>query len=215
MKVCWDKFKTFINLKSLSIQYIDLDNQYWMKGFDGNFDLECFISKGSSDAIDFETNYKANGNKSPTINTPPFAEPIYRTKYNATPDITIVNPGESANSDFQITEECYVYGGEGSVKNAQFGDYFTAEIVDKDSLIPEPYRAAICENWPTVARYVNKMWVIHGGSSTADDFTEMGINTYPLIAKLPIGMYLRATYYATNAGDPRQVVFNYYITRKL
>lgn len=68
MKVSWELFKDFVSTRSLSIQWLDLGTKYWMKAFDGNFELECELSKSPSDVTDledFEDNFKDNGNKSP------------------------------------------------------------------------------------------------------------------------------------------------------
>lgn len=65
-KVEWSQFKNFVSERSLSIQYIDLNYKYEMKAFDGIFHLECELDKNPSDTtdlLDFETNYKPNGNK--------------------------------------------------------------------------------------------------------------------------------------------------------
>lgn len=67
MEINWSEFKTFIDSRNLSIQYVVYNNNYHLKGFDGFFELECLIPFDrslSSDTIDFEDNYKANGNQS-------------------------------------------------------------------------------------------------------------------------------------------------------
>jgi hypothetical protein len=139
--------------------------------------------------------------------TPPFAEPLYRTKFQATADLVTVEPNSSETIDFLITDSFYVYGGEGFVKGAELGDFVSAEVYDKDSIIPAPYRSALCEAWPCVNKYVLKMWINPDG--------KMEINTYPLIAKLSAGLYLRLTYTACADGSDRQVAVNYFLTKKL
>src|ERR1035437_544833 len=69
MEINWLEFKAFIDSRNLSIQYVNYNNNYHLKGLDGFFELECLIPSDrslSDDTIDFEDNYKANGNKSPT-----------------------------------------------------------------------------------------------------------------------------------------------------
>lgn len=66
MKVQWSLFKQFVDNKSLSIQWLDLDKIYSLKAFDGSFSLECELDKyptDTTDLSDFENNYKSNGNK--------------------------------------------------------------------------------------------------------------------------------------------------------
>jgi hypothetical protein len=141
---------------------------------------------------------------------PPFALPTYRTKHDATASSTTVAVNDHAHIDFLLTTELYVSGGSMVIKNTQFGDYVTAEVYDKDSVIPEAYRAALCESWPTVAEYILKEWIKYQG-----DYTVHEIDTTPLNAKITAGLYLRVTYYAVDAGSAREVLVNYNLTKKL
>lgn len=65
-QVKWPIFKSFVNSKDLSIQYLDYGSEYSLQAFDGYFTLECVLDKNPSDTtdlLDFENNYKTNGNK--------------------------------------------------------------------------------------------------------------------------------------------------------
>ncbi len=67
MQVQWSAFKSFVDSRFLSIQWIDDGNFYILKAIDSAFTLECNIDKNPSDTTDltdFETNYKAKGNQS-------------------------------------------------------------------------------------------------------------------------------------------------------
>lgn len=143
----------------------------------------------------------------PVTSMPPFADPLYRTKMDATSSVITISANSSQVTDFYITEERYVAGGKLIVTGAQIGDYVTAEVYDKDSIIPSPYRAALCESWPSVAKYIYKMWV--------DPNMCNEIDTRPLNAKVSAGLYLRVTYYACAEGSDRKVAMNYYLTKKL
>lgn len=65
MEVTWAEFKNFVTQRNLSIQFVEMRGNYFMKAFDGFFNLECILSVGTgdSDTTDFETNFKAKGNK--------------------------------------------------------------------------------------------------------------------------------------------------------
>jgi hypothetical protein len=140
----------------------------------------------------------------------PFAVPTYRTKRNCTEIVTIA-AGEAENIEHLLIEERYVTGGTLIVEGATFGDYVTASIIDKDGVIPEAYRAAICEDWPTVATYIEKTFVeVEDGTTTRHR-----IDTYPLNAKITQGLYLRLTYNATSDGVARKAAVNYYLSKKL
>lgn len=140
--------------------------------------------------------------------TTPFAKPEYRTKHAKNPSIITISPDTSETIDYQLTAERYISGGKVMVNNAEIGDYVTAEIYDKDGVIPAELRSSLCENWPTVARYIDGKWI--------DPNCLMNeIDTYPLNAKISAGLYLRVTYYATSSGSDRKCGINYYLTKKL
>jgi len=61
----WSIFKQFVDNKSLSIQWIEFDNFYDLKAFDGFSLLEMRMDKNPTDATDlndFVNNYKTQGN---------------------------------------------------------------------------------------------------------------------------------------------------------
>lgn len=71
MQVAWNTFKNFVDSRSLSVQWVVLDDgiTYWLKALDGYFSLECMVPANQPEdaaQIDFEANYKAQGNQSPT-----------------------------------------------------------------------------------------------------------------------------------------------------
>lgn len=140
--------------------------------------------------------------------SPPFATPTYRTKRSRTNSIITISPNETKHIDFQMTHELYASGGGVIYTGAELGDHVTACIYDKDEIIPQPYRAALCESWPTVAEYIVGEWVPKGDG-------RYEINTYPLNAKITAGLYLRITYVAADAGADRKIGVNYYLSKKL
>ena len=144
------------------------------------------------------------------IDNNPFAVPTYRTKYNAISSWIDVAPEATVSSDFLLTSERYVTGGQLLVQNASKGDYLTAEVIDVDGVIPSPYRSALCENYPTVALYVEKWWV-----NPTSEFIEINLDAMPLNAKISAGLYLRLTYYAVSIGTTRSLAVNYRLTKKL
>ena len=137
-----------------------------------------------------------------------FADPEYRTKWDATSAVVEVPANQSAPVDFQLNEERYISGGMAIVKNAELGDWVEGMIYDKDNVIPEPYRAATCEGHPVVNKYVLKMYInpILGQGE---------IDTAPLSAKVSAGLYVRLIYHAVNSGQTRQVVMNLKMSKKL
>lgn len=63
METSWAVIKSFANTYQISIQWIDLGTTYFLKAFQGSFEVECYLPKdGGTDQTDFETNYKPKGN---------------------------------------------------------------------------------------------------------------------------------------------------------
>ncbi len=74
MRVNWTTLKGFVDTHKLSPQYIDLDDTYFVKAFNGHFVLECEIEKNdSADQTEFETSYKMMKCNKPIDALPPFA----------------------------------------------------------------------------------------------------------------------------------------------
>lgn len=98
MRVNWTTLKDFLDSKVLSPQYIDVNEAYWIKLYDGPFELETIINKDDitdPDLIDFETNYKSKSNKNILAQTPGGKIPkvsTYKAEgtsfINVTPDFT-------------------------------------------------------------------------------------------------------------------------------
>jgi hypothetical protein len=147
----------------------------------------------------------------------PFAQPTYRTKRDALPNLVSCAKGETADIDFVLTSERYVSGGEIIVENAEIGDYIVASVQDPNGLIPAPYRSVVCENWPMVAEYISKcfMPISVPGTIQAGSISTYSIDTYPLNAKISQGLSLRISYHAVNSGLTRRVAVNYHLTKKM
>ena len=210
--------KGLASSKGINLQYAEDESSYLIFLVDGPFVLVTKIDKScdSSEKTEFETSYKSGANKklgveiTKQVDPPPFAQPTYRTKLNATPSILTIAPGNDSDVQYQLTQDRYVTGGSITVKNAQIGDYIVAEVEDVDGVIPVPYRTALCEAWPVVATYIEKQWIEVEG-----EYSVMKISTYPLNAKISAGLYLCMHYYATSVGVDREIAVNYHLTKKL
>lgn len=82
MNIEWTFFKQFVDSRSLSIQWIDDGTTYWLKAIDGYFTVDCILHKNDlNDSLaDFETNYKANGNKKLSASSDSENATIHRMK---------------------------------------------------------------------------------------------------------------------------------------
>lgn len=143
---------------------------------------------------------------------PPFSAPSYRTKRKGATEFLSMAPSTEQIIDFLITEERYVHGGIIVFDGTEVGDTVTGEVVDIGNsgagVIPEPYRAALCEAWPVVANYLD-----HEPLPPGKGYRE--INTYPLNAKITPGLYLRIKINTCAGGGTRKIGLGYYLTKKL
>lgn len=213
VKLDYTSFKSITTAKSLFIQYHEnIAEYYYLFALDGFIFYVCMLSKnGDSNQTDFENNLKSKCNQKVGVgDSQPYALPTYRTKRNATSNVTTCPVNTNTEIQYQITSEVYTQGGCLIVKNAEIGDYFYAEVEDIDGVIPSPYRAALCENWPVVSTYVIKEFIEVTGTYSVNR-----IDTKPLVAKLTTGLYLCLHYVAVNSGVDRQVAINYYFNKKL
>lgn len=64
MQVTWEIFKGVVDSRWLSIQYVEIGDNYWMKAIDGPFIIECVIPKDPlhEETADFLANYFSNAN---------------------------------------------------------------------------------------------------------------------------------------------------------
>jgi hypothetical protein len=84
IQVNWTDFKSFIDSRSLPIQYIEFPKEYYLVGIDGPFQIKCLLDRAptnNTDLLDFENNYKAVGNTSFTDSN---GAPLSRTKITRT-----------------------------------------------------------------------------------------------------------------------------------
>lgn len=224
LKTGYPEFKTYRDATLSPIDFIESDQYYFLYLSNGGFKIETSVKKNDpviegSDQQHFESNYKTLPSTNSSTNAPvevrsqaPFAKPDFRTKKNATSDWVSCPASADTPVDFKLLAKHYVSGGEIIFKNAKKGDWVCASVHDVDGVIPEPYRAALCENWPLVAKYIIKKWLV---PTDVDGYGFLKINTYPLNAKITAGLYLRVKYHASSEAGTRECAVNYDLAVKL
>jgi hypothetical protein len=65
MELTWSDFKSVLVSRGVSVQYLVVGPNYWLKMIDGLFEVQCSIpiDPSNADTIDFETNHKPTGNR--------------------------------------------------------------------------------------------------------------------------------------------------------
>jgi len=216
MQECnWEFFKQFITDTELPWLYVNgNDESYTAFVSSSNITIKCYIAPNSIEKTEFEASYKTFGNKSTLSQPSPFAKPSFRTKMDAILNWVTCSSDSVTDLDFTLMNERYVTGGEIIFKNAKEGDYITACVYDgfNGGVIPEAYRASLCEAWPIVATYVEKRYLV---PTTVDGYGILALDTYPLNAKISQYLQLRVTYHSTSEVGDRRVTVNYNLTQKL
>jgi hypothetical protein len=172
MIVDWLIFKDFVTSRSLSIQWIDDGQTYFMKAFDSYFSLECNLNKSNLNdyLTDFENNFKANGNKQIIISTtsvsqPPFGAKIlsdgsklFRRVRSTSGEVT----NTPTNIDFTVPfARCKVTGLQ--ILNGAIGDKATFQVLDTANGTISGYPNVVLNTFgtdvyivPNIAEYPSK-----------------------------------------------------------
>jgi hypothetical protein len=206
MRVDWTELKAFVDERKLSIQYVTIGNKYWLKAFDGPFDLETTIHKADtapdpSDQKDFEDNYLPTANrKMNSVDVSGVKDPKgMRARLVGCFDGTATKTATS-NIDWQMTQLAfmgvnkvsYFDGIDLCLDNYALGDTVKFQVVDVDNLYG--YGAG---------------FVLEEFGDTFKIFKrEYDIKLYK--AKIIPGMYLRIEYTSVGTVNDVRVLGNLY-----
>jgi len=197
MVVSWNVIKSFVINRALSIQWIEIENKYWLKVFDGPFFLECILNKGieAENVTDFETNYKPYGNKSPTTKV---IQQLGKDSYNLnTRAYDFIATKQTSTTHYFLLSSSQTIAIKGGVlfsDNSAWKDYIIVEIEDKDGV----YFPA----GTVIAGYIQKWFVFKSVVNEVDDIS---------IAEIPAGLYLKVIYVSDNsATEDAKILLNLY-----
>lgn len=195
MKLNWTHFKSIVDSKSMSIQYIELENYYHLRAFDGVFSIDCELNKNPSDTTDlddFEDNYKANANK-PLVPKDSLGNPIYRGspftdalgfRFRGHSFIDTVTTGTTKDIDYQLTAERWINGGRLIIDNIGANDKLTFQVIDKDNIFGYGANTVLDQ-------FIQDFYIPSTGNLEV-------VLAYP--AKIVSGLYLRLKYTSTHAS---------------
>lgn len=178
MLVSWSIFKSFVQARSISIQYVDLSDAYWMMAIDGSFRLECNLVKDNgTDHDDFEDNFKANGNKKLVPDTDPYSN-TDMFKAACLGFTGTATAGQATNIDYTFADTRHLVGLSVILKDQVFGDKVTLQVVHPQAGVVNEFAT----NWNVSA-----------------DAQDQGKVEFPLRGKLDAGLKLRLVY--TSVGQ--------------
>lgn len=182
--ITWTTFKSFVNTRGLSMQYLDLDDGFYhLAAVDGPFRLDYDIPKLSptpeaSEQLDFETNYKPYANR-------PVSQAVYM---QTAPQLYVVAPlaisflapaNTTTTNDTLLTAAHRFKGGEMYINNLTLGDYGQIQIIDKNNVL------GLGANY-VLSDWIPKWFVFPGVTNTLD--------IAELSATVPPGVFLRIKY---------------------
>lgn len=142
MEVTWAVLKQVVDDRGLSIQWIDLNDHYFMKAIDGGFTLECTLHKSgpeSAAVAEFEGSYKDVGNASPKSEVKTQFERddltikmarVKETIVNGSARIALKVPGTPG-----VDEGRFLAGGYGMMDSYDPDDVLNCTIEDDDRVI--------------------------------------------------------------------------------
>lgn len=198
VNVSWDELKNFINNKVTSLQYVTLNNGYYINAIENSFVVQCFIpitNPVNSEQEDFETNYKFKGNKSLLGQNPPFSAktlPDGSKIFRRIIGITSQVQDEPTNIDFVVPfTKCKITGLQ--ILGARLGDKVTFQILDTDNGTISGVPNAILNTFGQDA-YIAADFAAYSSKYDAD---------------LIQGLIIRIIYDAKNELLPRDVYINF------
>ncbi len=143
MTLNWQDFKSVITGRNVPVQYCQVGENYWLKAFDGRFEVECLLPKDetNADTADFVANFLPEANKRQRSNVETQFERtdlvLKCCRETATFDetgraeISIQVPGTPGSTDGR-----FVAGGYAMTDSFTFGDHVAAiSIVDVDNIM--------------------------------------------------------------------------------
>lgn len=199
--------KAIIARKNLAWQHDEQADSYNLFAVDGVIRYDATVWKDgaqvagidqaqeAADLADFEANHKSASNFASGVRAYAFSTPDFLFSGNGV--IATAEKNSTTNIDFLIPgalgSSVYINGAVAFTKDAVFGDYASADIVDVNNILG--YGAGL-----VLAQYVPK-WYINPSS-------ELDIST-PYAGKVPAGIFIRVAYTSVGLINDVGVAVNY------
>ena len=128
INVEWPEFKNFVNNRGVSIQYLNVNNGYYLMSFDGQVGIKCLIPNGTDAQADFESNFKALATTNVSPNTVVTTQFEWNNK-----DLKLASVSAAVNSSGVALTSIKIPGTFGSGGGRYIlGGYAISEDYDKD-----------------------------------------------------------------------------------
>jgi len=183
--VSYSQIKSFISARSLSAQYIELENEYRIVAIDGPFSLGCVLNKDGSmadDVTDFLTNIAPSANQSPLTQVLTQKEKNDKVLKLAKMSGAVADDGTVTMSIKLPSGGRYLSSGEGFFDVSTVGDEITSvRVVDTDNVLGYGGGAVIADIGDIDLDAVNQGWYIPAGGMS---FKSTGVDMF-----IPEGLY--------------------------
>ena len=203
--------KSFVDDRSICVQYVDLTYKYLVMAIDGPFSLSTELDKESpaptgSDQKDFEDNYKADGNQSYTDSN---GIELHRNrafantdglKFRGTGTTGTATKNTTTNFDYELTEDRYINGVEIFLQDQEWGDTLKLQVIDIDNILGYGANTVLDEfgtNW-----------------NIATDCERQGPYILPYPALVYKDIYLRYVYVSTGTTNDVKFKANSFLHKK-
>jgi 5-hydroxyisourate hydrolase-like protein (transthyretin family) len=174
----WDSFKSIVVDKRLFIQYVDLNNKYYVYASDEPFIYLVTVDKGTTEATDFDENFKSEANRPMTVSPSASQSQFIGKKLELAAEAT------TGYVEWVFDHGMYLHKMMPVPIDAEFGDYveMTLHLVEND------YQ---------VTQYGYTIYL--SGNNPREWFVGMGAGY------IPYGVKVRCTYNKA-AGTARQFI---------
>lgn len=217
ISIQWTDLKTLQFDNSWHLYYIE---NYNLQGVlnnyicvTGNTNHQYHTKVQNDNKIDFETNYKNSSTKvnsidialgkildvgkSGIVQTTPFSS--NSVEFNGEGIFEVITKDTTEDVDFKVTYTALLNGGVLQAENAVAGDYFVAQVIDKDGVY-----------YP--AGTVLKTWIPKWYALV--DNMKMDLTT-PQAGNIPANVYLRIKYTSTGTSTDVNLIINYKLNKDL
>lgn len=203
LELKWPKFKQFVDQRAVPIQYVEINDNYYLSAFHGPLCVTCLIPKmdpASDDQAEFEADYKAtaNGNIKEPVQTQFEREDIRLQMSKATADfvdgeaeISIKLPGTVG------VDTVFIGGGYAFTDVHTFGDCVEkVQIVDVDNILGMGAHTVVATYHDDRVATANQGWYLYPAPQAGG---EIEVDPMGFYGEAVAGLYLELYFKATNA----------------
>lgn len=199
----WTSFKTIIDDRNLHIQYIEINDMYYLSAFDSHFRIGCMILKVTptpdpSDQKEFEDNYESECNERleerGTIKLAK-GEIEANSENSGIATILVKVPGTPGSVDGR-----FIDGGTSWFESGDMGDWLEIHTSDEDNILGYGAGFIVGSYTDTDVDSANQGWYLKPGEMTfASRITKHGW--------IPSGLYLKVVGHKVSGGTLPDTMF--------